>query len=123
MKRGRLAMVAIAGMSVVLSGCGREDAARRVATCRSWMATALMVAEAWKRGEVPAAYATRLLRTAAIEMNCPPAGETPGLPSPRIRDAALAALQAGIEHGDEAKLAEGLSAVRSWLTRRARGDR
>jgi hypothetical protein len=54
-------------VSFALAACSGGDE-KRIAQARSWSATAMLVGEAWVRGEVPSAYARRALKKAAGEL-------------------------------------------------------
>ena len=57
---------ALALAALVVGGCGPSEADWRSAS--SWSLTAVGVARAWERGEVPTRYARRALQKAADEL-------------------------------------------------------
>jgi hypothetical protein len=64
--RTALRACALALAALLIGGCGQSEADWRSAS--SWSLTAVAVARAWQRGEVPARYARRTLKKAAEEL-------------------------------------------------------
>ena len=85
--RLRACMLALAAL--VVGGCGQSDADWRSAS--SWSLTAVAVARAWERGEVPARYARGALKKASDELS---KGPLPEAAAP-VDD-----LRAALERGD-----------------------
>src|SRR3954471_8495961 len=64
--RTALRACALALAALLIGGCGLSETDWRSAS--SWSLTAVAVARAWQRGEVPARYARRTLKKAAEEL-------------------------------------------------------
>ena len=61
---------ALALAALLVGGCGPSEAQREAdwRSASSWSLTAVAVARAWQRGEVPSPYARRALKKAAEEL-------------------------------------------------------
>jgi len=70
--------------ALLVGGCGQSDADWRSAS--SWSLTAVAVARAWERGEVPTRYARRALKKAADELAKSPLPEA-AAPVDELREA------------------------------------
>ena len=75
---------ALALAALAIGGCGPSEADWRSAS--SWSLTAVAVARAWERGEVPTRYARRALQKAADELAKGPLPEA-GAPVDELRQA------------------------------------
>ena len=75
---------ALALAALAVGGCGPSEADWRSAS--SWSLTAVAVARAWERGEVPTRYARRALQKAADELAKGPLPEA-GAPVDELRQA------------------------------------
>lgn len=64
--RPRLRACMLALAALLVGGCGQSDADWRSAS--SWSLTAVAVARAWERGEVPTHFARRALKKASDEL-------------------------------------------------------
>jgi len=68
--RPRLRACTLALAALLVGGCGQSEADWRSAS--SWSLTAVAVARAWERGEVPTRYARRALKKASDELSRSP---------------------------------------------------
>jgi hypothetical protein len=84
-------VLALAVLALAACSGGEE---KKVAQARSWSATAMLVSDAWLRGEVPSAYARDALERAAGELA---KGAYPEAAHP------VADLEAAVARGDRAE--------------------
>jgi hypothetical protein len=109
---GIAAVLVIAGLGVAGCGGSETDAKQAAQRAVSWAATARMVGEAWRAGEVPDRYAARTLQAVRQSLResirHAPSDITPSMQ--HLADA-VGAMEQAVKRRDQAALVDPLRAV------------
>jgi hypothetical protein len=110
--RGIAWVLVITGLGVAGCGAAETDAKQAAQRAVSWAATARMVGEAWRAGEVPDRYAARTLHAAWQSLReSIRRAPTDITPSMRHLADAVGALEQAVKRRDHGALVEPLRAV------------